>query len=91
MTYIFRNEKSPETGLVARHNLRKGVFGEQPRPPRFEWERGHTWSPISRHANWREPGDLKPVSQVAAIVPRHVFYRIQIKTMTGRHVGDDAI
>lgn len=69
----------------------KGVFEELPHLPRFERERGHAWSLISRHPNWWEPGDLKPVSQVAAAVPRHVFYRIQIKTMTGRQAIEDVV
>ena len=41
----------------------KGVFEELPHLPRFERERGHAWSLISRHPNWWEPGDLKPVSR----------------------------
>lgn len=46
-------------------------------------EREHAWSLLSKSANWWEPGGLKPVA--AAIPSQHLFYRINIESMSGRH------
>ena len=43
--------------------------------------RERAWSLLSRHANWWEPGAVKPVAHSPAA---HLFYRIRIESMTGR-------
>ncbi|KQZ87362.1 flavin-nucleotide-binding protein [Mesorhizobium sp. Root157] len=52
-------------------------------PDRIGWktERDHAWSLLSQHANWWEPGGMKPVPEGAT---PHLFYRIIIDEMTGR-------
>ncbi|MDQ2634674.1 MAG: pyridoxamine 5'-phosphate oxidase family protein [Pseudomonadota bacterium] len=59
-----------------------GVYQELPDRIGSKRERDHAWSLLSKHANWWEPGGLKPVP--AAGRP-HVFYRIHVETLTGRH------
>ena len=44
-------------------------------------QRDRAWSLLSRHAQWWEPGGLKPVAD--APTP-HLFYRIAIDEITGR-------
>ncbi|MCX7304761.1 MAG: pyridoxamine 5'-phosphate oxidase family protein [Hyphomicrobiales bacterium] len=60
-----------------------GAFVELPDRIGSKLEREHAWSLLSAHANWWEPGALKPVT--SAIPPQHLFYKITIDTMTGRH------
>lgn len=43
--------------------------------------RERAWSLLSRHANWWEPGAVKPMTHSPA---PHLFYRIRIESMTGR-------
>lgn len=61
-----------------------GTYEELPATPQWERERGHAWSLLQQHANWWEPGDIKPASQAAAGASTHLFYRIRINTLTGR-------
>ena len=60
-----------------------GVFEELPDRVGSKRERDHAWSLLSKHANWWEPGGLKPIT--AAPAPSHLFYRIRIEKLTGRH------
>jgi nitroimidazol reductase NimA-like FMN-containing flavoprotein (pyridoxamine 5'-phosphate oxidase superfamily) len=64
-----------------------GVFEELPDRIGSKRERDHAWSLLSRHANWWEPGGLKPVT--AAPAPTHLFYRIRIERVTGRQTVDE--
>jgi len=52
-------------------------------PDRIGWkrQRDHAWSLLSKHANWWEPGGMKPITEGGA---SHLFYRIVIEQMTGR-------
>jgi nitroimidazol reductase NimA-like FMN-containing flavoprotein (pyridoxamine 5'-phosphate oxidase superfamily) len=61
-----------------------GAYEELPATPQWERERGHAWSLLQQHANWWEPGDIKPASQAATSASAHLFYRIRIETVTGR-------
>lgn len=58
-----------------------GTFEEL--PDRIGWKhaRDHAWSLLSTHANWWEPGGLKPAPEGPT---PHLFYRVIIETMTGR-------
>lgn len=53
-------------------------------PDRIGWKasRERAWSLLSREAEWWAPGAFKPVAQVPA---QHLFYRIVVEDMTGRH------
>ena len=66
-----------------------GVFEELPDRIGFKHEREHAWSLLSRHANWWEPGALKPVTPPLATKSPHLFYRIVILHITGRQAIDD--
>ena len=60
-----------------------GAFEELPDRIGWKRERDHAWSLLSKHANWWEPGGLKPLSAPAAA--SHLFYRIHVEKLTGRH------
>ena len=53
-------------------------------PDRIGWkmQRERAWSLLSKHADWWEPGGRKPVAEAPA---PHLFYRVVIEEMTGRH------
>lgn len=57
-------------------------------PDRIGWKqaRDRAWTLLSRHANWWEPGGMRPASQ--AQTP-HLFYRIVIDSMSGRRAVPD--
>ena len=65
----------------------EGVYEELPDRIGTKHEREHAWSLLSKNANWWEPGGLKPVT--AAVPPQHLFYRINIGTMTGRQAAQE--
>ncbi|RUM96286.1 pyridoxamine 5'-phosphate oxidase family protein [Pseudaminobacter arsenicus] len=60
-------------------------------PDRIGWkrERDHAWSLLEKHANWWEPGGLKPVPQPVATASTHLFYRIRITSVTGRQAIEE--
>ena len=60
----------------------QGRYEELPDRVGWKQQREHAWSLLSRHAQWWEPGGLKPVK--SAPTP-HLFYRIIVDEMTGRH------
>ncbi|MER8435689.1 pyridoxamine 5'-phosphate oxidase family protein [Mesorhizobium sp. M1312] len=65
-----------------------GVFEELPDRIGSKQEREHAWSLLKPHANWWEPGGLKPIAQPVAGASPHLFYRIWISSMTGRQAVD---
>ena len=66
-----------------------GVFEELPDRVGSKQEREQAWSHLQKHANWWEPGGLKPFSQPLASASSHLFYRIGIGTLTGRQAVDE--
>ncbi len=48
--------------------------------------RDHAWALLSQHANWWEPGGFKPEIPVAQ--QTHIFFRISVEAMSGRHAGE---
>lgn len=64
-----------------------GVFEELPDRIGSKIERDHAWSLLERHANWWEPGSLKPMNE--ALPGGAVFYRIRIESLTGRQSIDE--
>jgi len=64
-----------------------GVYEELPDRIGSKRERDRAWSLLSEHANWWEPGGLKPVT--ASPASSHVFYRIGIERLTGRQAVEE--
>src|SRR5262245_60718359 len=50
----------------------------------WQSEQFHAWSLLKAHANWWEPGSLKPGSPPAASPATRLFFRITIERLTGR-------
>ena len=64
-----------------------GRYEELPDLIGWKQQREHAWSLLSRHAQWWEPGGLKPILEAPA---PHLFYRIIMDEITGRHARDDS-
>jgi nitroimidazol reductase NimA-like FMN-containing flavoprotein (pyridoxamine 5'-phosphate oxidase superfamily) len=58
-----------------------GRFEELPDRVGWKVQRDRAWSLLSRHAQWWEPGGVKPVAEAPA---PHLFYRISVDEVTGR-------
>jgi nitroimidazol reductase NimA-like FMN-containing flavoprotein (pyridoxamine 5'-phosphate oxidase superfamily) len=65
-----------------------GVFEELADRIGTKVERDRAWSLLEKHANWWEPGALKPMMPPVAGASNHLFYRIRIETMSGRQAID---
>jgi nitroimidazol reductase NimA-like FMN-containing flavoprotein (pyridoxamine 5'-phosphate oxidase superfamily) len=61
-----------------------GRFHELPDRSGFEWARDRAWSLLSKHAEWWEPGTLKPIDPGSGIPGPPIFYAIRVDEMTGR-------
>lgn len=72
-----RNEQNWTSVLIS------GQFQELPDNERWHQERIRAWALLERHANWWEPGALRPEAQPAAgCTP--LFYSIEIEEISGR-------
>ncbi|WP_163268926.1 pyridoxamine 5'-phosphate oxidase family protein [Chelativorans alearense] len=60
-----------------------GRYEELPDEIGHKRERDHAWALLSRHADWWEPGSLKPILPVS-IHAEEIFFRIAIDRMSGR-------
>ena len=47
-------------------------------------QRDYSWSLLSKHVDWWEPGALKPVAPPMSDHSPHIFFRILIEQLTGR-------
>jgi nitroimidazol reductase NimA-like FMN-containing flavoprotein (pyridoxamine 5'-phosphate oxidase superfamily) len=68
------------------------VFGTyEELPDRVGWkrDRDRAWSLLSQHANWWEPGGLKPLPLPRANSANHLFYRVVIDSLTGRRAVEE--
>jgi nitroimidazol reductase NimA-like FMN-containing flavoprotein (pyridoxamine 5'-phosphate oxidase superfamily) len=65
-----------------------GRYEELPDLIGHKRERERAWSLLSRHANWWEPGGLKPVTPAASTPSPPVFFRISIEQMSGREAKE---
>ncbi|MGC4025768.1 MAG: pyridoxamine 5'-phosphate oxidase family protein [Mesorhizobium sp.] len=65
----------------------EGTYEELPDRIGSKIERDHAWSLLSQHANWWEPGALKPEKGVPAGDTDHIFFRISIDKMSGRRAS----
>jgi nitroimidazol reductase NimA-like FMN-containing flavoprotein (pyridoxamine 5'-phosphate oxidase superfamily) len=77
---------SLQTDVLGEHGTWRSVVVNgrfEELPDRIGWKhaRDHAWSLLSQHANWWEPGGLKPADENPT---PHVFYRIIIENLTGR-------
>lgn len=67
----------------------EGRFEELPGGVGFHPERDHAWALLSAHANWWEPGALRPICPPLADRSSHVFFRIRIERISGREAVDE--
>lgn len=58
-----------------------GTYEELPDRLGTKIQRDRAWSLLSQHAQWWEPGGLKPVAEAPA---QHLFYRIFVDEISGR-------
>lgn len=65
-----------------------GRYEELPDRVDHKVQRDHAWSLLSKHADWWEPGALKPVAPLVSDCTPHVFYRILIEQVSGREASE---
>ncbi|RWP16325.1 pyridoxamine 5'-phosphate oxidase family protein [Mesorhizobium sp.] len=65
-----------------------GRYEELPDRVGQKVERDHAWRILSRHANWWEPGALKPATLPVSDHSPHVFFRIAVEQLSGRGVTE---
>ena len=65
-----------------------GRYEELPDRIGHEVQRDHAWLMLSKHADWWEPGALKPTTSSDAERLPHVFFRIFIAEVSGREALD---
>ncbi len=61
-----------------------GLYEELPDRIGFKVQRDRAWSLLSQHAQWWEPGGLKPIGEQPT---PHLFYRIGIGEISGRQAS----
>ena len=65
-----------------------GRYEEPPDRIGHKVERDHAWSVLSKHADWWEPGALKPATPLVSDGTPHVFFRISIEQVSGREARE---
>ncbi len=65
-----------------------GRYEELPDRIGHQLQRDHAWSVLSKHAEWWEPGALKPVTPPLSDSTPHVFFRILIEEVSGREASE---
>jgi nitroimidazol reductase NimA-like FMN-containing flavoprotein (pyridoxamine 5'-phosphate oxidase superfamily) len=65
-----------------------GRYEELPERISHKNEREHAWSLLSKHANWWEPGALKPETSLPSDCSPPVFFRILIEEISGREAKE---
>jgi nitroimidazol reductase NimA-like FMN-containing flavoprotein (pyridoxamine 5'-phosphate oxidase superfamily) len=65
-----------------------GRYEELPDRIGYKVQRDHAWSLLSRHADWWQPGALKPATPSPASGVGHVFFRIAVDEVSGREAGE---
>lgn len=76
--------EEPGQGHEWRSVMVDGRFEELPDRIGHKRERDRAWSLLSRHADWWEPGDLKPATPSLSKYEPEVFFRISIDRLSGR-------
>lgn len=65
-----------------------GRYEELPDRVGMKVMRDHAWSLLSKHADWWEPGALKPEPPPLANHSPHIFFRIHIDEISGREAHE---
>jgi uncharacterized protein len=65
-----------------------GRYEELPERIGYKRQRDYAWSQLSKHANWWEPGTLKPDTPPASNDLQYVFFRILIEQVSGREAKE---
>ena len=68
-----------------------GRYEELPDLIGHKREREHAWSLLSQHANWWEPGGLKPVVPPTSNAPLPVFFRIAVEHCPAGKRGNEHV
>jgi nitroimidazol reductase NimA-like FMN-containing flavoprotein (pyridoxamine 5'-phosphate oxidase superfamily) len=68
--------------------IAEGRYEELPERIGYKRQRDYAWSQLSKHANWWEPGTLKPEAAPAANDLEYVFFRILIEQVSGREAKE---
>jgi nitroimidazol reductase NimA-like FMN-containing flavoprotein (pyridoxamine 5'-phosphate oxidase superfamily) len=75
-------------GREWRSVVAEGRYEELPDRIGYKRQRDHAWSLLSKHANWWDPGALKPLAPEPSDATRAVFFRILIEQMSGREARE---
>ena len=75
-------------GAAWKSVIADGRYEELPDRIGFKVQRDHAWSLLSRHADWWQPGALKPATQAPAGKLDHVFFRVAVEELSGREAGE---
>ena len=67
-----------------------GRFEELPDHVGHKQSREHAWELLSRHANWWEPGGMKPGLLTPSDRSPNLFFRVKVESLSGRRAIDDA-
>jgi len=65
-----------------------GRYEELPDRIGTKVQRDHAWSLLSKHADWWQPGALKPVTPPVADRADYLFFRIAVAGLSGREAGE---
>ena len=65
-----------------------GRYEEIPERIGHKQDREHAWSLLSKHANWWEPGSLKPEASPPSEPSPPVFFRVRIEQLSGREAKE---
>lgn len=65
-----------------------GRYEELPERLGQNQPREHAWSLLSQHANWWEPGSMKPETSQPAGPSSPVFFRVLIDEISGRQASE---
>ncbi|RWC94179.1 MAG: pyridoxamine 5'-phosphate oxidase family protein [Mesorhizobium sp.] len=66
----------------------EGRYEELPDRIGHKVQRDHAWAVLSKHADWWEPGALKPVTPPLSESLPHVFFRILVEQVSGREATE---
>ena len=66
----------------------EGHFEELPDLVGQKGGRDHAWSLLSKHADWWEPGALKPVAPPPSDHSEHIFFRVFVEQLHGREAKE---
>lgn len=80
--------EAQEKGRGWRSVIVEGRYEELSERTGYKRQRDHAWMLLSKHANWWEPGALRPAAPPSARDAVHVFFRILIDEVSGRAANE---